>query len=166
MRRLGLLALFAGGAFALTGCSAPDLPEVTFFADGHTVNTGPLIHCDVTVQKCQKTNAEAGLKVRPGKSVVISVPSEVAKTPWLVNIQFQNSKGELQPIKQQTFTSGDTYAYTVTPPTASDQLVVVEVQQVGVATPVDASGHPIPDTAGNPQLVVQSIWSLQVTPGS
>lgn len=151
---------------ALTGCSAPDLPEVTFFADGHTVNAEPLIHCDVNVQKCQKTDATVNLKVRPGKSVVISVPSAVAKTPWLVNIQYQNSKGELQPVKQQAFTNSDTYAYTVTPPTASDQLVVVEIQQVGVATPVDASGHPITDAGGDPQLVVQSIWSLQITPGS
>jgi hypothetical protein len=166
MRRLGLLTLLAGGALALTGCSAPGLPEVTFFADGHTVNAEPLIHCDVNVQKCQKTDATVSLKVRPGKSVVISVPSAVAKTPWLVNIQFQNSKGEYQPVKQQAFTDGDTYAYTVTPPTATDQVAVVEVQQVGVATPVDASGHPITDAGGDPQLVVQSIWSLQVTPGS
>jgi hypothetical protein len=167
MRRLGLLTLIAGGAFALTACSAPPAPQVTFFADGHTVNAAPLIHCDVRVQKCEQAkDATVSLKVRPGKPVQISVPSEVAKTPWLVNIQYTDAQGELQPVQQKVFTSGNTFAYTVAPPAPNDQLVVVEVQQISAATPVDpVTNRPITDQNGNPQLVVQSLWSLQLEPG-
>ena len=68
--RLLFLALIAGGAFALTGCSTPVAPEVTFFADGHAVNSPPLIHCDALVRNCQQsTEGAAKLKVRPGKPV-------------------------------------------------------------------------------------------------
>jgi hypothetical protein len=167
MRHLGFLALIAGGVFALTACSAPAAPDVTFFADGHAVDAQPLIHCDVRVQKCQQAkNATVTLKVRPGKPVQISVPSAVAKTPWLVNVQYTNANGELQPVQQKVFTSGNTYSYTATPPAPDDQLVVVEIQQISAATPVDAATNkPITDANGNPQLVVQSIWSLQLQPG-
>jgi hypothetical protein len=167
MRRLGFLALLAGGAFALTGCSAPSAPEVTFFADGHTVNSAPLIHCDELVRNCVRSpDSAASLKVRPGKPVQVSVPSEIANTPWVVNVQYANAKGELQPVKQQTFTSGNTLAYTATPPAADDQLVVVEIKQLGAAYAADETGKPIVDAAGNPQLVVRAIWSLQVTPAT
>jgi hypothetical protein len=167
MRRLGVLALLVGGAFALTGCSAPDAPEVTFFADGHTVNSPPLIHCDELVRKCEQSpGGAASLKVRPGKPVQVSVPSEIAKTPWVINVQYADAKGELQPVEQQTFTSGDTLAYTATPPSADDQLVVVEIQQLGAAYAADETGKPIVDQAGNPQLVVRAIWSLQIDPAA
>jgi hypothetical protein len=165
--RLLFLALIAGGAFALTGCSTPVAPEVTFFADGHAVNSPPLIHCDALVRDCQQsTEGAAKLKVRPGKPVQISVPSDIAKTPWVINVQYANAKGQLQPIKQQTFTSGDRFAYTATPPAPDDQLLVVEIQQLGAAYAADQSGKPIVDQAGNPQLVARAIWSLQVEPSA
>jgi hypothetical protein len=167
MRRLGLLSLLAGGAFALTACGAPAAPEVTFFADGHTVNSAPLIHCDELVRQCQQNpDGAASLKVRPGKPVQISLPSEIAKTPWVINVQYANAKGELQPVMQQTFTTGDKLAYTATAPAADDQLLVVEIQQLGAAYAADETGKPIVDEAGNPQLVVRAIWSLQIEPGS
>lgn len=167
MRRVGLLAIIAGSALALTGCSAPAAPEVTFFADGHTVNAGPLIHCDALVRHCdQHKDAAASLKVRPGKPVQISVPSDIAKTPWVVNVQYANGRGELQPVTQETFTSGDRLAYTAAPPAPEDQLVVVEIQQLGAAYAVDETGQPIVDQAGSPQLVVRAIWSLQLEPGA
>ncbi|QWF81684.1 DUF2771 family protein [Amycolatopsis sp. CA-230715] len=161
-----LLALLPLGALALTGCGTPGPPEVTFFADGHAINAEPLIHCDVTVQKCEQSKDGAPkLKVRPGKPVQISVPSDVTETPWLVNVQYANAKGELQPVKQEVFTSGKQYAYTATTPAPDDQLLVVEIQQVGVATSVDATGKPNADAEGNPQLVARAVWSLQVQPG-
>jgi hypothetical protein len=167
MRRVGLLALIAGGALALTGCSAPDTPEVTFFADGHTVDAGPLIHCDQLVRHCDRSqDAAASLTVRAGKPVQVSVPSEIAKTPWVVNVQYADAKGELQPVQQEIFTSRDRLAYTAIPPSPEDQLVVVEIQQLGAAYAADETGRPILDQAGNPQLVVRAVWSLQIEPGA
>ncbi|GAB3583201.1 DUF2771 family protein [Amycolatopsis endophytica] len=162
------MLLLAAGALALTGCSASvGPPEVTFFGDGHTVNAEPIMHCDAIVSQCDESpEAAATLKVRPGKPVQISVPSEVGDTPWLVNVQYTNAKGEPQPIKQEFFSPGDKLAYTATGAAPDDQLVVVEVQQLGAAYAVDkATNEPILDENGNPQLVARGVWSLQVQPG-
>ncbi|MDQ0378937.1 DUF2771 family protein [Amycolatopsis thermophila] len=165
MRRT--LLLLAAGALALTGCSASvGPPEVTFFGDGHTVNAEPIAHCDALLKSCDESpDAAVTLKVRRGKPVQISVPSDIGDTPWLVNVQYANAKGELQPVKQQFFTPGSKLAYTATGNAPDDQLVVVEVQQLGAAYAVDPAGNPIVDENGNPQLVVRGLWSLQVQPG-
>ncbi|NIH86955.1 DUF2771 family protein [Amycolatopsis granulosa] len=165
MRRT--LLLLAAGALTLTGCTATaGPPEVTFFGDGHTVNAGPIVNCDALLKSCsQDPGAAATLKVRPGKPVQISVPSEIGDTPWLVNVQYTNAKGELQPVKQQYFSPGAKLAYTATGNTPGDQLVVVEVQQLGAVFAADQAGNPILDENGNPQLVARSLWTLQVQPG-
>ena len=166
MRRGRIAVLLAGGALALTGCSASvGPPEVTFYSDGHTVNANPVRHCDALVRSCDTyLDATANLKVRPGKPVQVSVPSDVSKTPWLVNVQYSDPSGQLK-IKQQFFSPGTRLAFTATPDAPGDQLVVVEVQQLGAAYAADQSGKPIVDENGNPQLVARSLWSLQIQPG-
>jgi len=140
-------------------------PEITFYSDGHTVNAEPVVHCDALVRSCDKNpDATANLKVRPGKPVQISVPSDVSDTPWLVNVQYADAKGDLQ-IKQQYFSPSTRLAYTATPPAPADQLVVVEVQQIGAAYAADEAGNPILDENGNPQVVARALWSLQIQPG-
>lgn len=165
MRRGRFLGLVAAGALALTGCSATvGPPEVTFYGDGHTVNTGPAEYCDVLVRNCDKhPDRIVSLKVRKGMPVQISVPSEISKTPWLVNVQYADAQGKLQ-LKQQYFTPGSQLAYTAAPDNVDDQLVVVEVQQIGAAYAADQNGTPIVDENGNPQLVARAYWSLQVQP--
>ena len=166
MRRSRIAVLLAGGALALTGCStSAGPPEITFYSDGHTVNADPVVHCDALVRSCDKyPAATASLKARPGMPVQISVPSEISKTPWLVNVQYADASGQLQ-LKQQYFSPNSKLAYTATPNTPAEQLVVVEVQQLGAAYAADQSGNPILDENGNPQLVARSLWSLQIQPG-
>lgn len=158
-----LFGVVAAGALALTGCSATaGPPEVTFYGDGRTVDAGPVIHCDAVVSKCDKyPDATAKLQVRKGMPVQISVPSEVSDTPWLVNVQYADANGNLQ-LKQQYFSPSSRLTYTADP--GGDQLVVVEVQQLGAAYAADQQGNPILDENGNPQLVARAFWSLQVQP--
>ncbi|TNC28149.1 DUF2771 family protein [Amycolatopsis alkalitolerans] len=165
MRRSGWLGLLAAGALALTGCSATvGPPEVTFYGDGHSIATGPAVHCDALVRNCDKNPEDiVTLNVRKGMPVQISVPTELSKTPWLVNVQYADAKGDLQ-VKQQFFAPGSTLAYTATPGGADNQLVVVEVQQIGAAYAADQDGKPILDENGNPQLVARAYWSLQIKP--
>ncbi|KAA9161783.1 DUF2771 family protein [Amycolatopsis acidicola] len=165
MRRSRIMGLLAAGALVLTGCSTSvGPPEVTFFGDGHTVNAKPLIHCDALVQNCDKyPDATVALRVRPGKPVQISVPSEVGDTPWLVNVQYLDPDGTPK-IKQQYFSPSSHLAYTATADNPADQLVVVEVQQLGAAYAADQAGNPILDESGNPQLVARAYWSLQIQP--
>ncbi len=159
------MALLAGAVAAVAGCSAPPQPEVTFFADGDTERAAPLRYCDALLTSCEPTRGEpATLDVRPGMPVQVSVPSEVARTPWVVNIQYLDDQGRPQPVRQEVFTSGERHAYTALPEAPGDQLLVVEVQQLGAAYAADAQGDPILDEAGEPQLVARAVWSLRIQP--
>ncbi|MFC3454685.1 DUF2771 family protein [Amycolatopsis speibonae] len=155
MRRLRILALLAAGGFVVAGCSAPGPEEVTFFADGKTVNVFPLASCDVKSAQCTTRPDSAGkLRVRPGKPVQISVPSAIAETPWKVTVQYVNAQGEPQELKQDIITSLDRFAYTVTTPRPDDQILVVEVAQASV---ISQTGRP-----EDAEAVTTAIWSLQV----
>jgi len=162
MRRRVVAGLLAGAAVTATGCSSPGLPEVSFYADGEAVNAAPLVYCDAVVSACeQDENAAAKIRVRPGMPVQVSVPSEVSETPWVVNVQYADATGALKPVKQEFFTQGSRLAYTATGDAPGDQVLVVEIQQLGAAYAADASGAPIPDAEGNPQLVIRGLWSFQ-----
>ena len=68
MRRSRVVALLAAGGFAVAGCSAPGPAEVTFYADGHTINTTPVLTCDYSqklAQPCSAKGTTQTLKVRP-----------------------------------------------------------------------------------------------------
>ncbi|PRX50237.1 uncharacterized protein DUF2771 [Prauserella shujinwangii] len=163
MRRV-LVALLTGGALVTAGCSAPGAPEVSFYADGDTVRAQPLIYCDALVRDCERGGTAATLKARPGEPVQVSVPADVAETPWAVNVQYLGPDGSPRPVRQEVFTDGEQHAYTARPDSPEGQLVVVEIQQLGAAYAANERGEPILDEAGQPQLVVRGVWSLQVEP--
>jgi hypothetical protein len=114
-------------ALVLTGCSAPQPPEVTFFASGTTVRLSPSPACNPDVQECQATG---DLAVPGGKLLNISVPSQVAEKPWVVVFKFRGADGAEQKARSAIFKSGERYAYTLNLPTAGDQLLHVEVQRI------------------------------------
>ncbi len=93
MRR-SVVALVAAGAAVLTGCSAPQPPEVTFYTDGESVTAGPMSYCDALLTDCQVTDGDpVVLDARPGQRVQVSVPAEIAETPWLVIVQAYDPEG-------------------------------------------------------------------------
>ncbi|WP_033295368.1 DUF2771 family protein [Amycolatopsis jejuensis] len=157
MRRSRVVAVLAAGGFAVAGCSAPGPAEVTFYGDGHTISVSPITNCDIKTGICSADPRAAGkLKMRPGRSVQISVPKAIAETPWKVTVQYVNGKGEPQPLKEEIITSGDRYAFTATPPAKDDQIVVVEIAQASV---ISRTGDP-----NDAEPVTTALWSLQVQP--
>ncbi|HEY2058091.1 MAG TPA: DUF2771 family protein [Amycolatopsis sp.] len=157
MRRSRVVAVLAAGGLAVAGCSAPGPAEVTFYADGHTIRVGPIGNCDITTGVCAADPGAAGtLKVRPGRSVQVSVPKEVAETPWKITVQYVNGKGQPLPLKEDIITSRDRYAYTAAPPAKDDQIVVVEIAQ---ATVISRTGDP-----NDAEPITTALWSLQVRP--
>lgn len=163
--RLRLAAVLTCAVLAVTGCSATGgAPEVTFYTDGETAEAEPLIYCDVLVRDCEQVGESAMLASRPGQPIQISVPSEVAEAPWVVNIQYLNAEGKPQPVKQEFFSPGARHAYTATGNAPGYRILVVEIQQLGAAYAADEDVNPLLDAAGNPQLVARAVWSLQVTP--
>jgi hypothetical protein len=143
MRRSRVVALLAAGGFAVAGCSAPGPAEVTFYADGHTINTTPVLTCD----------SAQTLKVRPGKPVQISVPGEVADSPWQIVYEYVTPQGEFKQSAPIPFTSLDRYAYTVTPPTPADRISAVDVQKYTAVLNADT---------GESGLLPSDVWGLRL----
>jgi len=152
------MAVLAVGGFAVAGCSGPGPTEVTFYTDGHTVNVTPITNCDIKTASCVSDREAAGtLTARPGQPVQISVPKEIAETPWKVTVQYANGKGEVQPLIEDIITSRDRYAYTARPPAKNDRILVVEIAQASV---ISRTGDP-----NDAEPVTTALWSLQVQPG-
>ena len=150
--------LAALAVVAAAGCSDPPAPqpEVTFSIDGGSVSARPLMHCDVMVTACDRdANAQAKMAVPPGKPVRITVPQEVAESPWSVAIEYKTAAGEQrEPATVATFVPNQAHDYTVTLPGPADQLQTVEVKQAGAKQD--------PAVTGDIQLLARAVWSLQV----
>jgi hypothetical protein len=145
----------------LAGCSsepgqpAPP-PKVDFLIAGKKTVAEPFLYCDLKVENCKRDNtAMLKLAVPPGTPVRVSVPSEVAETPWSVVIQYVTAAGEQRaPVTVATFAPGKETSFEALPPGAGDQLQTVEVKQAG--------GVLVQGDAG-PEAVTRAAWSLQVS---
>jgi hypothetical protein len=149
--------VLAAAAALAAGCSPepPGPPEVTFAAEGATVSARPFLYCDVMVTNCERNEgAVARLLVPPGKPVTISVPGEVAESPWSVVVQYQTASGEQQePETVATFVPGERRDYTVALPEPTAQLQTVEVKQAGAKQE--------PGATSEIQLLARAVWSLR-----
>lgn len=121
-------------ALLLTGCTAP-LPDVSFFGGDATVATAPSLWCtpdaDQAKVDCRVDTGDDGaphLRLDRGAAVSVNVPAGVSKEPWVVLFQYKDASGTLQDGRGPLFASGVRQGYILHPPSASDQLVRVEVQ--------------------------------------
>lgn len=141
-------------ALAVTGCSTeePAPPQVTFQADGQAVLVRPFLYCDARVTSCRRDEPAIGrLKAAADTQVRVTVPVEIADTPWSVLVQYKDQ----EPKSVATFAPGRAREYTVVPE-AGGTLAVVEIQQAGAANTTDSSGEN--------SLVARAVWSLQLEP--
>jgi hypothetical protein len=152
-KRLVPLVLVGAGVLA-SACSAPPLPQVTFFSVNRTAVTGPSEYCDFQVKKCD-ADAAAGatLAVPPNKPLQISVPSEIADAAWQVAFKYKLN-GQEQQGRSAVFAKGERLAYTLELPGAA-QLETAEVQRFAGVLTLD------PNT-GEPQFVIGATWVLSV----
>ncbi|KAA5824988.1 DUF2771 family protein [Saccharopolyspora hirsuta] len=134
----GLKPLLAVAGVALaTGCAAPSEPQVTFYSHGRSVEVAPAQHCDPTGEKCTASPGAVGeLRVPAGRPLQISVPGEVAETPWQVVFLYRGANGEELDGRSPVFAPNERHAYTLQLPPDGKQLEHVEVQQFSaVLTP-------------------------------
>ena len=147
-----LSLLVAGGLLALSACSVPD-PDVTFFSSGRSVSVAPIQYCDVLEQHCAANgSAAASLNVIPGQPVQISVPQEIANTPWQVAARFRDASGAEYASCSPLFGVGQQFAYTVYAPHSGDQLVLIEIYQ--------SSGTIAETSSGQVYTPVRGTWVL------
>jgi hypothetical protein len=139
VRRVLFALLAAGGLVVLSSCSVPN-PNVTFYSSGTSVTAAPIQYCDVQEQHCTANgSASASLSVIPGQPVQISVPQEIADTPWQVAARFRDASGTEYAACSPLFGVGQRYAYTVYAPHAGDQLVLIEIYQSSATFALDGS---------------------------
>lgn len=144
------------------GCSAaeppPEDPSVDFSVADRKVSAEPYLYCDVQVKDCKRDNtAQVKLEVAPGTPVRVTVPDEVAQTPWSVVIQYKTAAGEqMAPETVATFPPNKTSTFDALPPGEGDQLQTVEVKQAGAKL--------VRDDKGEAAAVSRGVWSAQISP--
>ena len=79
-----LAAAGAGvGAWRLARPGGHALPQITAYSRGTTVRVGPYLYCNVIdLNDCEQDNLRRGLSVSEHYPVQLSVPPEIARTPW------------------------------------------------------------------------------------
>ncbi len=155
------LLFAAAAALVVAGCSnapepPPEPPKVDFTIGDKKSPAEPFLYCDIEVENCRRDNtAMLKLPVPPGTPVRVTVPKEVADTPWSVVIQYRTAAGEQKdPVTVATFGPGKETTFEAIPPGAGDQLQTVEVKQAGGVLVQGESG---------PEPLTRAAWSLQVT---
>jgi hypothetical protein len=115
---------------ATSGPSSPG--DVTFAAGGVDVAVGATQFCDVQVTECgDDPDATAVLRVPPNTPLTVTVPDEVAGTPWQIAFTFRDQAGAVAQGRTPVFAPGTTPTSTLVLPAPADQLTSAEVQQYG-----------------------------------
>lgn len=127
---------------ALAGCSAPVDPQVTFYAHGESAEVAPASYCDPTGERCSPPPADpvGKLHVPAGEPLQISVPGDVAATPWQVAYVYRGKDGKEIAGRGPVFTPDQRHSYTLRVPPDGTRLEHVEVQQYSAVLTAGADG--------------------------
>lgn len=142
VKRLVPLVLAAASVLA-SACSAPRLPEVTFFSAGTTVTTGPAQYCDKdNMSPCPVLRQDGvRLRVPPNKPVQVSVPDEIASAVWVIGFSYRTPAGKIEDTRTALFPAYQQRAYTLLPPDPGDQLLSASVQKFGTVMTLGNDGQ-------------------------
>ena len=147
-----VVAVVVGVLVATSGPSSPG--DVTFAAAGTETTTGPSQWCDIGVTDCaDDPDATARLAVPPGAPLAVTVPEEVAGTPWQVVFSARDVTGAEQQGRSAVLAPGSPPTYTLSLPDPRLRLTSVEVQQYGARVGEGADGL---------EFVTRTTWVLGV----
>lgn len=117
-----------------SGCSAP-LPNVSFYGDRATVAVPPSLWCaaDASLSRvdCRVDRGDTDaprLRLGTGMAVSLNVPARVSAAPWVVLFRYRDAAGATQQARGPLFAAGAAAHWILRTPSASDQLLRVEVQ--------------------------------------
>jgi len=127
--------------------------DVTFRASTGEAVAGPTAWCDVAVTECENdADAVVSLGVPPGTGLAVTVPGEVAATPWQVAFSFRDATGTVLDGRSPVFAPHARTQFTLVLPDPTGRLVSAEVQQYGARLAVTPEG---------PGFSTRSTWVLQ-----
>jgi hypothetical protein len=156
VRRRTAACLLAVVGAVLAGCSSAP-PQVTFTAGAATVRVAPTQYCAVDLSDCADPGTPATLAVPAGTALQITVPQEVASTPWHVVFSYRDDTGQQVDERSSVFPPNATTGYTLQLPTPTAQLVEAQVQEFGAAQVVDPATQ-------EADFAIRASWVLQVGP--
>lgn len=77
----------------LSGEHRPKYPEISAYSNGKTVRVGPFQYCEVlNPTKCELFEQQGELRVSERGPVQLSVPPAVARAPWVLLRQYEDSE--------------------------------------------------------------------------
>ena len=148
----GVLVVVAVVVVLVVTMSGPTAPgPVEFTAGTVRVAAEPVVYCDVAVTSCEKQDTVASARVPVGTPLGVTVPPEVAATPWQVAFVFRDATGAEQSGRSPVFAPGSRSTYSLVLPDPAGRLERAEVQQYGAAV--------VPTPQG-PAFSTRSTWIL------
>jgi uncharacterized protein DUF2771 len=154
-RRLLVLPV---AALLLAGCAGeePPPPQVTFAAGAASIVARPAQYCDVEMTEClTDVAAPVQLAVPPGTPLQVTVPPEIAQTPWQVVFSYTDAAGAQTDERSPVFAPDERSAWTLALGAPEDRLLTAEVQQYGAP-------QPNPQT-GEREFAIRASWVLNAT---
>lgn len=127
-----LLPVLLVALLGTAGCGT-DPPQVTFTAGQASAQARPAQFCaDMDLSECVgDPTAPVELPVPPGTPLQITVPPEIAETPWQVVYTFRDASGAQLDERSAVFAPDERSLYTVELPAPTDRLLQAQVQQYG-----------------------------------
>ena len=149
-RRLVLAAV----ALLAAGCGSGTPPEVTFAAAGTSVAARPTQYCDLKLTDCTgDPAAPVVLTVPVGTPLKVTVPHEIAATPWQVVFSYRDAGGAQTDGRSPVFAPNAQSDYTLELPAPEDRLVGAQVQQFGPPPQANAE-------TGEIEFPIRASWVL------
>ena len=145
-------------ALLLTGCAADQPPpQVTFAAGAATAVARPAQYCDLALTECTTDiAAPVSLAVPPGTPLQVTVPPEIAETPWQVIFSYTDTTGQPVDGRSRVFGPNELSEWALELPAPTARLLTAEVQQYGPPPQVNAQ-------TGENEYPIRASWVLTAT---
>jgi hypothetical protein len=153
-----LLPAVAATVLLLAGCGVDQPPQVTFAAGETSVVAKPTQYCDIALTDCKgDPTAPVELVVPPGTAVEITVPDEIAQSPWQVVYSYRDGAGTQTDERSPVFAPAERSLWTLQLAAPTDRLLTAQVQQYGPPPQIN------PDT-GEVEFPIRASWVLNTSP--
>jgi hypothetical protein len=157
LRPLSRLLPLPVAALVLAGCGSSAPPGVTFAAGQESAVAQPTQYCDIKLTECKgDPGAPVRLAVPVGTALKVTVPQEIAETPWQVVFTYRDPSGTQTDGRSPVFAPNSQKDYTLELPAPNDRLVAAQVQQYGPPPQADPA-------TGEIEFPIRASWVLNTT---
>lgn len=134
----------------LSGEETPEYPQISAYSDGEAVRVGPYRYCKVlNPTDCEVFEEQGELPVTERGAVQLSVPPQIAKAPWVLLRQYEDSD-VVEEFRPDT-------RLAVTIPTVDPRLGKLNGLAVLLPTLVRIDGEEVP--APHAEWSVRTVWN-------